>query len=371
MEITIVISDSDGAAVAHNFAITPTSPTTITDILGGGSETVRWILVPGELGITDARGELFYVSAIMSYTIGGESQIIHTIAREIRVKPAPKLVLNYYVPGPDADCTTFPLYVEVENVGHGWARGLRIETAQPRMVDNPSGLLIDFEITEAMLEDELVPNGSLTLEFGDLAPGETKEGSWLLQSNRSGGFVEFSSDFKHRNTLGVPIPPLIAEINTYIVTPNLTDYERMNRNWASIFLASQTTAQGGRGVSTFSGYYSENAQDLSIPTRGLPLAFDRSYNSASALAKGPLGYGWGHNYEMKLKFGPGENATLVSQRGSEMRFTAVGGGMINAHRVALLVPAWKPAIRKLALAKDLIWAGWFWANACVRYCKGL
>src|SRR6185436_18984698 len=150
--------------------------------------------------------------------------------------------------------------------------------------------------------------------------------SWLLQTNRPGRFIEFSAEFKQINTLGIPLSPLIEEVNTFIVTPGLTNYERLNRNQVSIFLAAQTTAQAGRGVSTFSGFYSESAQDFSIPTRGLPLKFERSYSSAAATETGPLGYGWAHNYEMKLRLGPGDDVTLVSQRGAEMRFFAMGDG---------------------------------------------
>ncbi|CAG0926683.1 partial putative deoxyribonuclease RhsB, partial [Thermoflexales bacterium] len=326
MQVMIVISNATGTQVTQHFAITPTLPTTLGDILVGQGKRSQWTLVPGDLNITDANGQKFYVSAIMSYTVGGESFAIHTLAREITVKPQPKLVLDYYVPGPGAICTQFPLQVKVTNQGYGWARNLKIASAQPRLYDNPSGLLIGFNILSATLGNQVIPNGSLTIPFGDLAPGEKKEGSWLLQSTLPGHFVEFWADFKHNDYLGLPLSPLIEEINTYIVTPGLTEYERMNRNRESIFLAAQTAAQAGRGVSTFSGYYSENEQDFSIDTRGLPLKFERSYNSASGTETGPLGYGWSHNYEMKLQHDLGENMSLVTGRGSSMRFISLGGG---------------------------------------------
>ncbi|HUL22883.1 MAG TPA: DUF6531 domain-containing protein, partial [Thermodesulfobacteriota bacterium] len=43
----------------------------------------------------------------------------------------------------------------------------------------------------------------------------------------------------------------------------------------------------------------EEVLDLSISTPGIPLEFRRSYNS-QASSDGPLGYGWSHNYEIRI-----------------------------------------------------------------------
>src|SRR5579859_3358257 len=50
-------------------------------------------------------------------------------------------------------------------------------------------------------------------------------------------------------------------------------------------------------VNTANGNYSSEHADLSIPTRSLPLAFSRSYNS-TAPAAGPLGFGWTDSYNI-------------------------------------------------------------------------
>ena len=99
MQVMLVISNAEGLNVTEHFAITPTLPTSLGNILVGAGQRTQWTLVPGDLNIIDANGQLFYVSAIMSYTVGGESFAIQTLAREITVKPQPKLVLDYYVPG--------------------------------------------------------------------------------------------------------------------------------------------------------------------------------------------------------------------------------------------------------------------------------
>jgi len=52
-------------------------------------------------------------------------------------------------------------------------------------------------------------------------------------------------------------------------------------------------------VNTANGNYLYQHTDLSIPTRGLPLDFARTYNSLDP-QPGPLGYGWTHNWHLRL-----------------------------------------------------------------------
>ena len=53
-------------------------------------------------------------------------------------------------------------------------------------------------------------------------------------------------------------------------------------------------------VNTANGNYAYQYTDLSIPTRGLPLAFVRAYNSLSP-QQGPLGWGWTHTWNIYLR----------------------------------------------------------------------
>jgi len=55
----------------------------------------------------------------------------------------------------------------------------------------------------------------------------------------------------------------------------------------------------GDPVDVATGNKYEEVLDLSVSTPGIPLEFRRSYNSNGAL-NGPLGYGWTHNYNVKI-----------------------------------------------------------------------
>jgi RHS repeat-associated protein len=89
-------------------------------------------------------------------------------------------------------------------------------------------------------------------------------------------------------------------------------------------LVSNPTESSGDPVNTASGNFTHQEVDISIPTRGQPLAFERSYNSLD-LASGALGRGWTHNYNMRLYEYYGD-MVLVAPRGSRLYFEAGPGG---------------------------------------------
>ena len=74
----------------------------------------------------------------------------------ITVLPMPRLYVKYfhqrdvYADDPFTPqvepSIPFTLAVMIENKGHGIARNFRITSAQPKIVENEKGLLIDFKI---------------------------------------------------------------------------------------------------------------------------------------------------------------------------------------------------------------------------------
>lgn len=83
----------------------------------------------------------------------------------------------------------------------------------------------------------------------------------------------------------------------------------------------------GHGVSadpvdTATGEFSEHYSDLSIPGRGIPLNFERTYGSGADQVKGPLGYGWTFSYGMSLSASEkGSTATVTQENGSQVIFS--------------------------------------------------
>jgi RHS repeat-associated protein len=81
----------------------------------------------------------------------------------------------------------------------------------------------------------------------------------------------------------------------------------------------------GDPVDTAYGNFTESYTDLSIPGRGIPLQFARTYNSLMASSPGPLGYGWTLNGLMSLSPPVGSGpATVTQEGGAQVAFSQNG-----------------------------------------------
>lgn len=81
----------------------------------------------------------------------------------------------------------------------------------------------------------------------------------------------------------------------------------------------------GDPVDTFSGNFSHQHTDITIPTAGEPLELIRAYNSLATDQDGPFGFGWTHNYHARLilpGMPGGEDGVMILAMpfGSQLRF---------------------------------------------------
>ena len=136
----------------------------------------------------------------------------------------PQLQLDYFLPhevfGDDAftpeieDAVPYSLGVRVKNFGAGDAKTLAIESAQPKIVENKQGLLIDFLITGSEVNGaEETP--SLLADFGDIAAGTAGVARWIMECTLSGKFTDFTAELSHADELGGDLTALIAEEDLY------------------------------------------------------------------------------------------------------------------------------------------------------------
>lgn len=87
-----------------------------------------------------------------------------------------------------------------------------------------------------------------------------------------------------------------------------------------------TTPCTQRPVNCATGEFWHTFTDFSIPGRGIPLLFTRTYSSFAANRDGRLGYGWTDSYNMSLAIDSvSGNATVVEANGSAITFAAVNG----------------------------------------------
>ena len=95
----------------------------------------------------------------------------------------------------------FTLGIMISNTGYGIARELEIKSAQPRIIDNEKGLLIEFKILSAQLEDQEI-NPSLKIKFGTINPLSTTVGRWIMSTTLQGTFSNYSAEIQHITSLG-------------------------------------------------------------------------------------------------------------------------------------------------------------------------
>ncbi len=195
-----------------------------TGILPGNSTgTAKWLLIP----TVDAAPQVatrFLVGGTLSYRLDGTDVTVDMTPVPITVLPSPRLTLQYFHQRdvfsddpftPQVEpAVPYSLAVMVQNRGFGSAKNFRVTSAQPRIVDNEKGLLVDFRIVASEVAGSAV-SPSLTVNFGDIDGGVTKIGRWLFTSSLQGLFTDYKATFEHIDGLGNPRLSLIDNVSIH------------------------------------------------------------------------------------------------------------------------------------------------------------
>lgn len=228
-----VLASSDPNNTAATFFIRIDSLSNISDVSGNGSVApnakaeVHWLIIPAPgAGGGVASGKRYDVGAVLSYKQNGVVQEVTVAPDLIFVKPLPLLNLDYFLTrdviaddpftDPIEPPEPFVLGVRVANNGGGAAHNLSIDTAQPKIIENELGLLIDFRITGAQLDNQPV-EPVLLMDFGDIEAGQSRTGRWQMETTLSGTFIEFEARFSHADELGGRLTSLIDSIDTHLL----------------------------------------------------------------------------------------------------------------------------------------------------------
>jgi len=229
--VSLNFSDADGNPVSAATDSEPNSEakfyyrvqagfTAVSTVAAGGMAKVAYLIVPtpGSAGTT-AQGLIYYVGATVKYTVGGAEQTVEVAPDFIRVRPMPSLQLQYFLPGDvygDDPMTVtaepvvpFPLGIRVINHSpFATARGLKIQSGQPEIIENEQGLLIDFRIVGCEVNG-FPAAASLLADFGNVAPQRSAHGDWLMTSSLSGKFTTFTAEVTHAPEFGGDLTSLI------------------------------------------------------------------------------------------------------------------------------------------------------------------
>jgi len=183
----------------------------------------RWVILPLDSAAPD-EPLIYSVGGVFTYTSGGVPSAARLEPGPVRVYPNAKLRLKYfheravYSDDPFTDelepAQPFSLAVMVENFGRGLAKNFSITSAQPKIIENEKGLLIDFDIIATEVAGQsMVP--TLTAVFGDLNGGDIKIARWLLKASLLGFFVDYKATFEHEDSLGGRATSLIDSVEIH------------------------------------------------------------------------------------------------------------------------------------------------------------
>jgi hypothetical protein len=183
----------------------------------------QWTLIPRDTA-APVQDTTYTIGGTISYVQGGVRLSIPVQRVPITVKPDAALHLKYFhqrdvvSDDPHTDPIEakqpFALAVVVENRGAGSARNLSITSAQPQIVDNEKGLLIDFEIIGSEIAGE-PRSASLVADFGDIGPGQQKTAVWWMTASLHGFFQDYEATFEHLDGFGDPRISLIKDVQIY------------------------------------------------------------------------------------------------------------------------------------------------------------
>lgn len=186
---------------------------------------IHWLIIPSQgAGGDTANGRMYYIGARLTYTLNGETTTVDVTPDYVVVRPQPLLVLDYFLPTdvqaddamtPEVEpVEPFTLGVRVANVGAGVSAKTTIESAQPKIVENRQGLLIDFRILGGYVGNDM-RGKSLLLDFGDIPGQRAKVGRWIMETTLAGRFTEFEASFSHADSLGGAVTSLLKEVRTH------------------------------------------------------------------------------------------------------------------------------------------------------------
>ncbi|HOX22882.1 MAG TPA: hypothetical protein PLL10_05415, partial [Elusimicrobiales bacterium] len=283
----IVITDEHGNPASDKFFITLSTMTGINAVDGtgvvqpSGTADVHWLIIPSTgAGGTSALGIKYFAKANLSYMLNGVLQQYSTINDDITVKPQPLLNLEYFLPfeitadEPLTDTVEavepFALGLRVINGGYGTAKNLKINSGQPKIVENKQGLLIGFQLLNTWLGANALPANTLNIPFGDITPGTAKTAQWRMSSTLSGRFTEFTASFTHSAELGGALTSLIGGVTTYTLVRDIL-VDLPNRDSQFDFLVNVSTPRSSledmfqNNVEVLPDYIMESDQLQSIP----------------------------------------------------------------------------------------------------------
>lgn len=193
---------------------------------------VRWFIIPTiGAGGTNPQGKRYRIGCNLAGKLQGveiPKDNMFAIPDTITVKPEPQLRITYFQPrdvlGDDPFTVDvvespipFTLGVLVHNHGYGPARNLKINSQQPKIVENLNGLLLVARLLGTRVNDSPLNEAGLLVDFGTLQPTQTGKGAWDMITSLNGTFTDFRATYTHASELGGEATSIITALDAHFI----------------------------------------------------------------------------------------------------------------------------------------------------------
>jgi len=229
LQVSLDFRNAANQSVANLFAVRGPTLQGVTAVdgsgvvAGGSSGSVEYLFVP-TLDAAPSGPTAYYLGGTLRFVEDGRVVTVPLLAAAITVFPEARLTLDYFQQRdvfsddpftPELEpAEPFALGLRIRNNGAGAARNFRIQSGQPRIIENDKGLLIDFDLLGLRVGDEpRTPTFDLTL--ADIQPGDSKVAIWDMVSSLQGKFIDFRASFEHVDALGSQNLSLIESVTLH------------------------------------------------------------------------------------------------------------------------------------------------------------
>lgn len=229
IQVSLDFRNGANQSAANLFAVREPTLSGITAVdgsgvlAGGSSGSVEYLFIP-TLDAAPAGPTPYYMGGSLRFVEDGQTVTVPLLAAAITVFPEARLTLDYFQQRdiysddpftPELEpAEPFALGLRIRNTGAGAAHNFRIQSGQPRIIENQKGLAADFRLLGLRVGDEaLMPTFDLSL--ADLQPGQSKVAIWDMVSTLQGKFIDFRASFEHVDALGGQNLSLIEAVNLH------------------------------------------------------------------------------------------------------------------------------------------------------------
>ena len=229
VDVDLIVTDMKGNDVSELFGAQAPTLSGIANVDGSGNVApnstgrATWNIIPSENAAPMAATQ-YQIGGTLRYRENGLLVTIALAPATITVLPQADLKIHYFhqrdvlSDDPFTDVVEpsqpYSLAVLINNSGFGDAKDVSIISAQPKIIENEKGLLIDFQIIATEVQGQNL-SPTLTANFGTIEANSIAQARWLLTSTLQGQFIDYKATFEHEDELGGKRLSLIDSVDIH------------------------------------------------------------------------------------------------------------------------------------------------------------